>query len=315
MSRLLALLIAATALPLHAATLVPRDVIFPATYQGRPAISSSGLWLAVEAPGAAGLRLVPTATAATPLDVSLPPGMTLYWYRWAHTANDTLTLGVGGAYDGVFSYNVATATLARITSEDMTASSITAGPTNNYAFTYNQYKDKSTGTYWDLGLDGALHAALADSEMPGYVSGQGRYFKMIPGARGWALAAGAAEGGRSNLIVSPDDQRLGGGLVSLSNDGVAYVLTSDGGDMLDLVSMDMATGTRKLLAHAPVDIRRVILDPATLTPDAIEYDDGGPQLVLLNQQIADDIKLLSARGDGFPAIVDRSPNDRFWVIQ
>jgi dipeptidyl aminopeptidase/acylaminoacyl peptidase len=64
-----------------------------------------------------------------------------------------------------------------------------------------------------------------------------------------------------------------------------------------------------------VDIRRVILDPLTFTPDALEYDDGGPQLVLLNQKIAADIKRLSSRGDGFPAIVDRSPNDRYWVIE
>ena len=315
MPTLPALLLAAAALPPLTAPLA-RDAIFPAHSPGRPAISSSGKWLAVEGAGGHGMRLVPTTLASAPLDVALPPGLRVYWYRWARSDADTLTVAAGGASDEMFSYDLASRTLSRVTTNELTPAFLVALPTNNFAFTYNRFRNKVAGTFSDLGPDGILHASVAASrDVPGYLARDGRYFELTPGRSGWTISAGAEAASRSSLVVSPEDQRLGGGLASMSRNGVAYVLSSDGADTLGLVSMDMQSGTRKLLLQAPVDIRRVIIDPVTFEPDAVEYDAGAPELVLLNQKIAPDIKLLSSRGDGFPAIVDRSPNDRYWVIQ
>ena len=248
MLKLPALLFAIAALPLHAAALTPRDAIFPATYQGRPAISSSGKWLAVEGLGASGIRLVPTTAAAAGVDVALPAGMRVHWYRWAHGGADTLTVGAGGASDAIYSYDVAAARLTRMTSDDMAPAFVIALPTNNFAFTYARFRNKTAGTFADLGPDGVFHtSAPATGEVPGYMVQQGRYFRMMPGPDGWTLSAGVAESTRFRLIVAPHDQRLGGGLVSISGDGKAYVLSSHSADTLGLVSMDLATGERKLL--------------------------------------------------------------------
>lgn len=306
------LLASASALP-PSAPLPERSAIFDSVTHGRPAISASGKWIASPAVGDGKLHVFPMVGGA-PKRVALPPGVNGLYYRWASGTGESLII-VGGSEKGaaIYSFDAETGTLAPVTGADYRQAFAYGMPTNNYAFTYERYQ--KGGVKYDLGPDGTLTPATESGvHMPGYLADGKHTFVIEPGQTGWRFSGGANANARGTIKITQSDLRHAGGLTSISRDGRAWILSSDGQDTLGLFSLDTASGAVKSVAQAPVDIHKVILDPLTMVPDFVDIETDGPQRLILNPNVAPDLALLSLTGNGFPTILDRSPNDRYWVV-
>lgn len=314
MHKLTALLLATVTVSLHAAPLPARDAVFSSVTHSRPAISSSGKWIASTAVSDGKLRVFPMAGGA-PKDIGLPAGVQGQYYRWASGPTDALIVAVGaGERSDIYRFDAESGALTRVTDDSYTPAFALGMATNNYAFTYVRYKKGEV--LQDLAPSGEMVDRQASGRhVPGYLANGERYLEIKPGHPEWTFTGGAKEASRGTVGLMQRDLRRAGGLMSISNDGIAWILSSHGQDTMGLFSLDTASGERKSVAQPPVDIRKVILDPITMTPDFIEYETTAPQRLLLNQRAAPDLKLLSSNGNGFPTLLDRSPNDRYWVIK
>jgi acetyl esterase/lipase len=313
MHKTTALLLAAATFPLHAAPLPTRAAIFNSVIYSRPAISSSGKWIASTAVSDGKLRVFPLAGGA-PKDLGLPAGVRGNYYRWASGLQDALII-VGRSDNApvIYRFDAESGQLTLITGDGYRQTFAYGMHTNNYAFTYERYKKGKVEQ--DLSPGGEMiDFKESGVHLPGYLAGDGRYLHIAP-EREWTFTAGGNPASRGTLKVLQRDLRHAGGLMSISNDGRAWLLSSQGQDAMGLFSLDTASGERKSVAQAPVDITKVILDPLTLVPDFVDFETMEPQRVILNPAVAPDLARLSSNGNGFPTILDRSPNDRYWIVR
>ncbi|WP_028100828.1 alpha/beta hydrolase family protein [Pseudoduganella violaceinigra] len=296
-----------------AATLVPRKEIFAAALASRPAVSASGKWV-VEGGGDPGVLLL------TRLDQPGQPAKTvtldlgrLHWYRWsaeaAEAAEAADVLLVAGEHAGrVLVYRL---------DPDSGQASVLAGaneqvmlalgtPANNYAFSLYRYRNAATGAVLDVGREGKL--------VPVEERGNGS-LALRPGRGGQTLVFGG-DGGKGEINMTGPDQRQGSALVSVTAAGKAYMLSSVERETLALLELDLRTGAQRVMYEQPgIDVRRVILNPVDLRPDAVQVERGKPELAVLDERVRPDVERLSAAGWGFPHIADRSPNDKFWIVK
>ncbi len=309
-----ALLLACLAVPLQAAPLPPRSAIFSSVTHSLPAISSSGKWIASTAVSDGKLRLFPIDGGA-PTELGLPTRARGQYYRWADGPADALIIAVGkDQRSDIYRFDVDSGVLTRVTEEEDKPVFAYAVPTNNFAFSYVRYARGEQ--HRTLSPSGTMVAAQASGgDLPGYLADGKRFLDITPGPQQWTISAGTAAATRTTRTLMAQDLRHAGGLVSLSNDGVAWILSSHDSDTLALYSLDTASGASALVAQAPVDIHKVILDPLTMRPDFVDYDADGPRRTLLNPRVGPDLALLAATGNGFPSILSRSPNDRHWVVK
>jgi len=311
MYKLTALLLSGASFCLQAAPLPARSDIFNSVTHSLPAISASGKWIASTAVSDGKLRIFPVSGGA-PKSLGLPPGSRGQYYRWTRGA-DALIVSVGtdkGAL--LYRFDAESGQLTLLTGTAYQQAFAFGRPTNNYAFTYERYR--KDGKEQDLSPDGDLvDATAAGDHLPGHLANGKRYFHMAPG-REWVFSAGADAATRGSVKLTAQDMRHGGGLVSVSSDGRAWILSSHGQDTLGLFSLDTATGERKSVLQAQVDIDKVILDPITLAPDFADIESDAPRHVIINPKVAPDLALLGAGENGFPTILARSPNDRSWVV-
>lgn len=312
MHKLTALLLASASLALHAAPLPERADIFNSVTHALPAISASGTWIASTAVSDGKLRIFPMAGGA-PKDIGLPKGVRGQYYRWTRGADEALIISAGSDNGSqLYRFDAETGQLTLLTGPDYRESFAYGMPTNNYAFTYERYR--KDGKPLDLSPNGTLvDATEAGDHLPGYLANGKRYFHMAPGQE-WTFTAGADAAARGTVKLAAQDMRHAGGLMSISNDGRAWILSSHGQDTMGLFSLDTATGERKSVLQAPADINKVILDPLTMAPDFADVETAAPQHLIINPKVAPDLELLAAGGNGFPSILDRSPNDRYWVV-
>jgi dipeptidyl aminopeptidase/acylaminoacyl peptidase len=151
--------------------------------------------------------------------------------------------------------------------------------------------------------------------LPSYLDIKDAYLNLRMGREGQTFQYGIAEGHRGELRLSPQDLRQGGGLVSVAADGRAYVLATVAADTLGLLELDLRAGTRRTLVQEAVDVRRVVLNPLDMTPDAVEIEQGESEWKVLNERVSKDVAYLHNAGWGAFRIIDRSPNDRYWIVK
>jgi hypothetical protein len=288
MKKITALLLASTTLSLHATPLPTRSDIFNSVIHSRPAISASGKWIASTSVSDGKLRVFPMAGGA-PRNLGLPAGVHGQWYRWASERTDALLISVGtGKRSDLYLFDVEAGALTRVTDDSYTPAFSLGTHANNYAFTYERYKKGDE--FHDLSPNGSMvQRRKASAHLPGYLAKDERYFQIAPGQAQWTFTAGASEATRGTVLLMPQDLRHAGGLMSISNDGTAWILSSAGRDTVALFSIDTSTGARRSVAQAPVDIGKVILDPLTLAPDFVDYETTEPKRILLNPRVAPDM--------------------------
>jgi dipeptidyl aminopeptidase/acylaminoacyl peptidase len=117
------------------------------------------------------------------------------------------------------------------------------------------------------------------------------------------------------LQVPPDDAASTNVLGFVRDGSALLVLSSLDGNATRLERHDLATGERTVLAaDEAYDIGGVWLDPATLEPQAVEFERERQDVVLLDESLRGDLDRLRALGDGDLGVGRRERGDRLWVV-
>lgn len=292
-----------------------RSAIFSAPAYLRPAVSASGKWLAVWLPGQKAIAFQSRVDAVANKSVTLPDGAQVLWYHWLPDDFLLLHTNTNGT-DGVFKINPVTGTMLSHISEADESMLVLASPVNNYGFSHTRMRNRQTGQSRDLTPAGQW-VAVSDSKnsLPAYLPQADAWFGYTLKSGSLILSFGKDEQTRANLRLTPADRQQGSALVSVAPNLKAYVLSAMETDTLALYEIDTQTGESKKLAQEKTDIRRVLINPLDMQPDAVEFETTEPRITILRHAITPDISWLQARGQGFPSVVDRSPNDQFWVIR
>ena len=78
---------------------------------------------------------------------------------------------------------------------------------------------------------------------------------------------------------------------------------------------DLASGNRTVLAgDEAYDVGGVWLDPATLEPQAVEFERDRQEIVLLDESLQADLDRLHALGEGDLGVGRRERGDRWWMV-
>lgn len=104
-------------------------------------------------------------------------------------------------------------------------------------------------------------------------------------------------------------------VVSLPTRDTVVVITALDADTTRLVSLDVRSGTRREVGgRANVDVERVLLDPVTALPQAYSTYGDRRQWTTIDPSIGDDLTALTRDPDVDLRIVDRSRDDRVWLV-
>lgn len=301
----------------NASANLPRDRLFAKPEFVRPAISSSGRWVAdiVTLP-TPGIKLLDRNKAIDWALHSPVVASQVLWHKWARGPKDKLIVGamVDGQYT-ILIFDPLSAQFVRAMNSDHSSDLTIVSPNNNYQFTLNRFLDKSSGRTVELASDGTMVPVFADDNLVPSDASPGHNLVrsgIIDGNPGWRI--GKDDSTRALIEVTQADQRQGTSLISIDFANNAYFLSSAGRDKAVLLKFDMRVPIPAVLAEAPADIARVVLDPITLTPSWVEYDYLGAQVSLLDEGLKRDFDFLSTLRQGTPTIIDRSPNDQFWTV-
>jgi hypothetical protein len=193
----------------------------------------------------------------------------IYWYRWTSATADTLLVSCDKSGHTAIYQLTATANLSPITSDDELPVMTIASPMNGYNFTFDRFKNSATGELHDMDQQGQLVKVSRQSggnALPAYLAIEDAYLNLRIGRNGQSIQYGKEGVQRSELHLPARDLRQGGGLVSVTEDGKAYVLATASADTLGLIELDLRTGSRRTLTQEAVDVRRVVLNPRDLNP-------------------------------------------------
>jgi dipeptidyl aminopeptidase/acylaminoacyl peptidase len=126
----------------------------------------------------------------------------------------------------------------------------------------------------------------------------------------------------SNRVMPEDAEALSanhindvGGAV-ITGDGLKLLaFSSQGLDTTAWVSFDLATGKRDIIGlDKRVDVKRALVDPATLAPQAYMYNFTTAEWAALNPALQKDFDILRAMNLGEIEVESRSHDDRTWIV-
>lgn len=177
-------------------------------------------------------------------------------------------------------------------------------------------------------LDLATCELVKVAENPGYVTWVIDSDLRIRGG-----AAAKPDGGMTIHLAAPGSDEaqpwldvpyldaMGTSVLAYARDGkTLYLRSSIGANSSRLFAIDVATGQQAMLAEDPVyDIRTVVLDPATLTPQAVVFAKDRDEWLFLDDDLAKDYARirseLALQGLDGEVYVERSERSgRLWTI-
>lgn len=302
---------------LHATELPTRSDIF-AWQTHHPIISSSGRWIASIAANGKDIELRQTSETNKKITKTPPELQVVLWQRWSNSVPERLLIfGMKDGDESILSLDPISGQFTSGLGKTVQPYFGYAHYLNDYKFTLARYKNSETGQYLDLTPDGKL-LAVADvrNAIPAYLKPERGFFNFSapqPQQLVWQFGLDATK--RRALQVNAQDQRRGTRLMSISADNKAYMFSSVESDTLGLAEYDLASGEKTWLAQEKGDLTGVVLNPLDGKPDAVTFENAVPQLKMLNPNIAPDMAILAAKNWNLPLIKDRSPNDKFWLVQ
>src|SRR3954471_15922546 len=125
-----------------------------------------------------------------------------------------------------------------------------------------------------------------------------------------------SDGQYETYLEIPPDDAASTDVLGFTRDGSALlVLSSMDANATRLERHDLATGDRTVLAADDAyDVGGVWLDPATLEPQAVEFERDRQKIVLLDESLRADLDRLHALGDGDLGVGRRERGDRLWMV-
>ncbi|HEX6499667.1 MAG TPA: S9 family peptidase [Micromonosporaceae bacterium] len=137
---------------------------------------------------------------------------------------------------------------------------------------------------------------------------------------GMTIHLGAPDGDAQPWLDVPYEDVMGTRVIGYARDGASfYLLSSIGANASRLFAVDVATGTRSLLAEDPTyDVKQVEMDPVTRVPQAVIFAKDRDEWVFLDEGYAKDIERirneLALRGVDAEVYVERTERSgEHWV--
>ncbi|HYY09490.1 MAG TPA: prolyl oligopeptidase family serine peptidase, partial [Kineosporiaceae bacterium] len=130
------------------------------------------------------------------------------------------------------------------------------------------------------------------------------------------LGSADGEGQYEPYLQVPPDDAASTGVLGFTRDGASLlVMSSIDANATRLERHDLATGERTVLAADDAyDVGGVWLDPATLEPQAVEFERDRQDVLLLDPALQVDLDRLRALGEGDLAVGRRERTDRLWTV-
>jgi dipeptidyl aminopeptidase/acylaminoacyl peptidase len=134
---------------------------------------------------------------------------------------------------------------------------------------------------------------------------------------GFTIFSRDSGGWQQKLFVARQPGELAGVLFLGRDAGRIYILDDDGRETIALSSVDLATGSREVLAAEPSgDIADVLRDPATSDIFAYAVAEGdGLDWQALDPAYAEDVARLDALPGGAARVLSQSLDNRIWTIK
>lgn len=124
------------------------------------------------------------------------------------------------------------------------------------------------------------------------------------------------KGKKAFELTIPGDDALTTAVIGLDRTGSKlYVTDSRGRDTGALFTMDLRSGKAKLVAEDPrVDLSDVMVQPQTLTLEAVKVDYDKPTWKILDKKIQPDFDALAKVTDGDFDVTSRTLDDKTWIV-
>ena len=280
-------------------------------------ISNDGKWVAATAPqsAGAGVSLIDVDHSTRKL-VAIPGVDQVKWYHWTRTTNRLLIAASLRGQPTLLLLDPLTEAFSPLMLPGDVADQENATYINGYAFTIERIARGSDRQVLELDQDASWRPVDdPENSIPQRIA-KSVHVKIRNGMRGSDLiwTARKIADADATIVASPEDTRQGSQLVAVSNDGMAWFLSSVGSDVLGLTRLDPARGQQSREAAPPADIRRVLIDPLSGAPDAYLVERAQPQWIALDGPTSATLARIEALGHGFPDVLDRSSDDRYWLI-
>jgi dipeptidyl aminopeptidase/acylaminoacyl peptidase len=118
------------------------------------------------------------------------------------------------------------------------------------------------------------------------------------------------------LLEVPADDALTTEVVGFSADGKSLLMiTSLGAETARLVSVNLASGEREVLAADPVsDVSDVRISPVTRQPQIVTFNKDRSDYLVLDPSAADDLAAIRALNPGDPMFTNGDDADEHWLV-
>ncbi|GAB4058501.1 hypothetical protein GCM10028811_09240 [Uliginosibacterium sediminicola] len=182
---------------------------------------------------------------------------------------------------------------------------------SNYAF--SSFRIRRDKQFLELDADGRFVPSIATNDICADPECKGARLSFAArGAEQHYLHGG--ENPQTVMRLNAADRRQGSGLVSITQDGQAYFLSSEGRNLLALSRTDLASGTETVLHEGHSDILSVSLNPLSKKPQFVETDDSSRRVIALDADTTRTLELLKQLGGGDAHIINRAPSDKYWLV-
>jgi dipeptidyl aminopeptidase/acylaminoacyl peptidase len=312
--------------------LIPRQVLFGNPERAAPRLSPDGRRLAWIAPHNGVLNVwLTTVDPGSGVDLRAAEVVTddtergIRTYAWAHDNRHLLYLQDTGGDENWRLYDVDLETMERrdLTPFDGVQTQLVAmepGFPTELLVGLNKDDPELHDVYR---LDLITGELTREVENPGYLGWVAdrqlvvrATFEPLPDGSLRILVRDDAEGEWRVLLEVPADDALTTDVVGFSADGKSLLLiTSLDAETAGLVSMDLATGTREVLAADPVaDVSSVRLSPITRQPQVVTFVKERSDYLVLDPSVADDLAAIRALNPGDPVFSSTDDADQNWLV-
>lgn len=287
-----------------------------------PKLSPDGRAIAYIVGGPDGRQRIEVRGIAKPQALSatrrLSPEIRVYWLNWVGDYQLDVRVSERGGKEQILRWSIPNDSTVRVLPEGAELRLTFSSSFNNFASPIERFSlGKRIFAYEDRG--GALLDAVKDI-IPAECSEDGSRIMRVfgdPQQMTWELTSKDQASATSwRLVVTPEDRRQGTSIMSVStNECAADFADSVGRDTLAIRRLDLKSGAYTTLYEGAQDPVYVSVNPLTGLVDVVGVEDAMPHAVGLSAESRRTIEKVAARFPKGYYIVDRSVQNRFWLVR
>lgn len=307
--------------------LIPREVLFGNPERASAQLSPDGTWLSYLAPvdGVLNVWVAPRTDVSDAKAVTSDDGRGIRRYFWTYLPNRLLYLQdkEGNENWQLYSVDVETGDEKLLTpQEEITARVYGLSEKHPGAiFVGLNDRDPRHHDVYRLDLETG-ETELVETNEAGYVAYVSNHgLELIAAMKqtedgGIQVFRRGAKGAWQPAFTVPKEDALTTNIVGVDRRGRNLFATdSRGRDTAALVSIDLRSGKKKVLAKNPkADASAVLAHPTKKTIQAVAFEYDRTEWTVLDRSLKKDLAVLREAAEGDLDIVDRTLDDRHWLV-